>query len=139
MTKSTIRSDCPISNVLDYVGDRWSLLIVRDIAFFNKKSYNELLESSEGIATNILSDRLKKLEDSNIIRKQSNPSDRRRHIYSLTELGTDLIPILIEMILWSEKHYSNQLTIPQDLVKKSKEDRDGLIKELKDQISEQNS
>lgn len=139
MTKSTIRSDCPISNVLDYVGDRWSLLIVRDIAFFNKKSYNELLASSEGIATNILSNRLKKLEISNIIKKQPNPSDRRRHIYSLTNAGKDLLPILIEMILWSAKHYSDILTIPNDLVKKSKEDREGLISQLMDQISEQNS
>lgn len=138
MTKSTYRSDCPISNVLDYIGDRWSLLIVRDIAFYNKKSYNELLESAEGIATNILSNRLIKLEDSNIISKIPDPSDRRRYIYNLTEMGNDFIPILIEMILWSSKHHADFLAIPQDLVNKSKVDREGLINELMDQISEQN-
>ncbi len=132
------RSDCPISNVLDHLGDRWSLLVIRDIAFFNKRAYKELLESSEGIATNILSDRLKKLEASNIIKKQPDPSDRRRQIYSLTESGIDLLPILIEMILWSAKHYSDTLAIPTDLVKKAKEDRDALINQLMDRISGQN-
>ena len=129
------RSDCPISNCLDYLGDKWSLLVIRDIAFFNKRSYNELLESSEGIATNILSSRLKNLEASNIIKREPNPSDRRRHIYSLTESGKDLLPILIEMILWSAKHYSDTLDIPVDLVQKAKEDRETLINQLMDQIS----
>ncbi|MCG8641777.1 MAG: helix-turn-helix transcriptional regulator, partial [Desulfobacterales bacterium] len=121
------RSDCPISNALDHLGDRWSLLVIRDIAFFGKKTYSELLESSEGIATNILSSRLKNLEAGNIIKRKPNPSDRRRHIYSLTESGKDLLPILIEMILWSAKHYSDMLDIPSDLVQKAKEDRDALI------------
>ena len=89
------RSDCPISNALEHLGDRWSLLVIRDIAFFGKRTYNELLESAEGIATNILSSRLRNLEASNIIEKQLDPSDRRRHIFSLTESGKDLLPILI--------------------------------------------
>lgn len=131
------RSDCPISNALDYLGDKWSLLVIRDIAFFNKRSYNELLESAEGIATNILSSRLKSLEASNIIKKEPNPSDRRRQIYSLTESGKDLIPILIEMILWSTKYYSDSLDIPVDLVQKAKEDRDALIHQIMDQIDAQ--
>ena len=131
------RSDCPISNALDHLGDRWSLLVIRDIAFFGKRAYNELLESSEGIATNILSSRLKNLEASNIIKRKPNPSDRRRHIYSLTESGKDLLPILIEMILWSARHYSDTLDIPTDLVKKAKHDRDALISELMNQIVEQ--
>ena len=129
------RSDCPISNALDHLGDRWSLLVIRDIAFFGKRAYNELLESAEGIATNILSSRLKSLEASNIINREPNPSDRRRHIYSLTESGKDLLPILIEMIMWSAKHYSDTLNIPTDLVQKAKEDRDALIDQLMDQIS----
>ena len=129
------RSDCPISNVLDHLGDRWSLLVIRDIAFFGKRAYNELLESSEGIATNILSNRLRNLEASNIIKRKPDPSDRRRHIYSLTESGKDLLPILIEMILWSAKHYSDTLDIPNDLVQKAKDDRDALIRQLMDQIA----
>lgn len=130
------RSDCPISNALDYLGDKWSLLVIRDIAFFNKRSYNQLLESSEGIATNILSSRLKNLEASNIIKREVNPTDRRRQIYSLTESGKDLIPILIEMILWSAKYYSDTLDIPIELVQKAKEDRGALINQLMAQISE---
>lgn len=129
------RSDCPISNVLDHLGDRWSLLVIRDIAFFGKKGYKELLASSEGIATNILSSRLKNLEAGNIIKREPDPSDRRRHIYSLTESGMDLLPILIEMILWSAKHYSDTVNIPTDLVKKAKEDRDALIDQLMDRIA----
>ena len=131
------RSDCPISNVLDYLGDRWSLLVIRDIAFFGKRAYKELLESSEGIATNILSSRLRNLESSNIIKKKPDPSDRRRYIYSLTESGKDLLPILIEMILWSAKHYSDTLNIPTDLVQKAKDDRDALIGQLMEQITAQ--
>ena len=130
------RSDCPISNALDYLGDKWSLLVIRDIAFFNKRSYNQLLESSEGIATNILSSRLKNLEASKIIKREVNPTDRRRHIYSLTESGMDLIPILIEMILWSAKYYSDTLDIPIELVQKAKEDRGALINQVMAQISE---
>ncbi len=131
------RSDCPISNVLDHLGDRWSLLVIRDIAFFGKKASNELLESAEGIATNILSSRLKTLEASNIIEKKPDPSDRRRQIYSLTESGKDLLPILVEMILWSAKHYSDTLNIPTDLVQKAKDDRDALISQLMKQITAQ--
>lgn len=130
------RSDCPISNALDHLGDKWSLLVIRDIGLFGKKAYNELLDSAEGIATNILSSRLKSLETSNIIKKQPNPSDRRRHIYSLTESGKDLLPVLIEMILWSAKYYSDTLDIPTDLVQKAKEDRDALIDQLRYRISE---
>ena len=134
---SMSRSDCPISNALDHLGDRWSLLVIRDIAFFGKRTYNELLQSSEGIATNILSSRLKSLEASSIIRRQPDPSDRRRHIYSLTESGKDLVPVLIEMILWSAKHYSDTLDIPTELVQKANEDRAALLEQLMDQISVQ--
>ena len=94
-----------------------------------------MLDSEEGIATNILSSRLKNLEASKIITRQSDPTDRRRHIYSLTESGKDLLPILIEMILWSAKHYSDTLSIPTDLVQKAKDDRDALISQLMDQIA----
>lgn len=125
------RSDCPISNVLDYVGDRWSLLVIRDIALFGKKSYGELLESAEGIATNILSNRLNSLESSGVISKQPDPRDKRRNIYSVTEAGKDLLPILIEMILWSAKYDPETLNIPKDLVKKAKRDREGLIAQLR--------
>lgn len=128
------RSDCPISSALDHLGDRWSLLIIRDIAFFGKKSYSSLLESEEGIATNILSSRLNSLEKSQIISKQADPSDGRRSIYNLTDAGKDLLPVLVEMIVWSAKHNPEDLDIPEDLVKKAKQDREELIKHLRQQV-----
>ena len=76
------RSNCPISNVLDHVGDRWSLLVIRDLAFFGKRSYSALQNSAEGIATNVLSSRLKSLEKSGIIARQADPADGRRHVFA---------------------------------------------------------
>lgn len=128
------RSDCPISSALDHLGDKWSLLVIRDIALFGKQSYGALLESAEGIATNILSARLSSLEKSKIIEKQADPSDGRRSIYRLTDAGRDLLPILIEMIVWSAKHNPEGLDIPEDLVQMAKQDRDSLVQGLQKRI-----
>lgn len=128
------RSDCPIANALDHLGDRWSLLVIRDIALFGKKSYGELLKSAEGIATNVLSSRLSSLEASKILKRQPDPADGRRHIYSLTESGKDLLPLLLEMIVWSAEHHGDTLNIPLELVSRAKEDRNALITQLRQQI-----
>jgi len=125
-----IRSNCPISSALDHVGDRWSLLIIRDIALMGKKSYGELLASAEGIATNILSSRLNSLEASGVLVKEKDPTDGRRHIYKVTQAGKDLIPILVDMILWSAHHNPEGLDIPEELVKSAMSNRDGLIAQL---------
>lgn len=102
------RSDCPINFSLEAVGDSWSLLIVRDIAFWGKRTYGEFLRSHEGIATNILSRRLKKLEAEGILTKALDPSDKRRDIYSLTEKGLDLIPVVMELGAWAAKYDPRQ-------------------------------
>src|SRR5690349_5703698 len=94
------RSDCPINFGLQIFGDTWSLLIIRDIVYFGKKTYGEFLESDEGIASNILASRLANLEQMGILRKKPHDADKRKEDYVLTEKGLDLIPILLEMSNW---------------------------------------
>ena len=85
-------------------GDTWSLLIIRDIVYFGKKTYGEFLDSDEGISTNILANRLARLEEKGILIKSPHAQDKRKDDYSLTERGLDLIPILMEMGAWGAKH-----------------------------------
>lgn len=101
-----LRSHCPINFALETFGDKWSLLILRDIIFRGRKTYGEFLKSDEGFATNILASRLVLLEKEGILRKQPNRDDARKDLYELTEKGLDLIPLLFEMILWSAKYDS---------------------------------
>ncbi|WP_018691841.1 winged helix-turn-helix transcriptional regulator [Algicola sagamiensis] len=128
------RSDCPIANALDHFGDRWTLLIIRDLALFGKQSYSSLQQSAEQIATNILSSRLSSLEKSGIIMRKPDPSDGRRNIYRLTEAGKDLLPVLIEMLLWSEKYSPEKLAIPDDFLEMAKQDKQALIELLRQRI-----
>ena len=100
------RSNCPINYSLELMGDRWSLLIVRDIAYFGKKTYGELVTSHEGIARNILASRLVQLVENGIVVKAPHPTDGRKDVYRLTEKGLGLIPILLDMAEWGSQHYS---------------------------------
>ncbi len=106
ISDTNLRSHCPINFGLEAFGDKWSLLILRDIIFRGKNAYGEFLKSEEKIATNILAARLVKLEEVGILKKHNNPEDARKDIYFLTEKGLDLIPLLFEMILWSAKYDS---------------------------------
>ena len=94
------RSDCPISFSLELVGDIWSLLIIRDIVYANKQTFNDFLASDEHIARNILSDRLTTLTKTGIISKAPHPHDKRKEIYTLTSKGADLIPVLRALSAW---------------------------------------
>ena len=123
------RSDCPISKVLDLVGDKWSLLILRDMLFFGKETYSDLQNSDEKMATNILSTRLEKLEQEGLISKRASEQDKRKKLYKLTEKGIDMLPILLDMIVWSAK-YAPDTEIPEGLVEKLKKDREGVIKQF---------
>ncbi len=98
------RSDCPISCALDVLGDRWSLLIVRDILLRDKVTHGAFRQSSEGIATNILADRLDYLEEQGIISRRPNPEDGRSEIFALTAKGQDLLPLLVAMTEWSANY-----------------------------------
>ncbi|PZM81436.1 MAG: transcriptional regulator [Candidatus Melainabacteria bacterium] len=103
-SEATPRSPCVFSNVLDILGDRWTLLIVRDLFFFGKHEYKEFLSSPEAIATNILASRLQKLVCAGIIDEMPHPQNKSRKLYFLTERGKDLLPMLVEMAKWGEKH-----------------------------------
>src|ERR671931_1623318 len=102
MNDDAHRSGCPINLTLEVLGDRWSLLIIRDIMFGNRRHFRELLtRSEEGIASNILADRLKRLTEQGIISKADDPTHKQKAIYSLTEKGIELLPILAQIGIWS--------------------------------------
>ena len=98
------RSGCPINLTLEVVGDKWSLLILRDMMFGNKRHFRELLKSEEGISSNILADRLRMLVEQGIITKADDPTHMQKAIYSLTEKGIELVPILAQMAVWGRKY-----------------------------------
>ena len=102
--KNNFRSNCPIACTLDIVGDKWSLLIVRDMLVQRKKTFKEFSNSSEKIAPGILSSRLKWLEENDLITKQKLPDNQKENIYLLTEKGIELAPVITEIILWSDKN-----------------------------------
>jgi DNA-binding HxlR family transcriptional regulator len=119
------RSGCPLSIALETVGDSWTLLIVRDLLFKGRKTFNEFLAGGEGIATNILTDRLRKLEAQGLVDKESDPADARRFVYRLTEKGLDLAPVLVELILWSAKYENTDA--PAEVVRQMRANRRGFI------------
>jgi len=108
--KNNFRSGCPLATTLDIVGDKWSLLIVRDMLLQGKKTFKDFSISPEGIAPGILSSRLKWLEENELITKQKLPDNKKENIYLLTEKGIELAPIITEIILWSDKNLRNQNT-----------------------------
>lgn len=131
--KIEFRSQCPISTALDIFGDKWSLLILRDLIFNSKNTYGEFLDTDEKIATNILADRLATLETGGIITKHTHPESKVKVLYKLTEKGIDLVPMLVELITWSEKYHDVHPHAVQ-FVKMVKKDKEGLIKGLKDSL-----
>jgi len=98
------RSACPVSVSLEIFGDRWTLLIVRDLLIRGFRTFKEFAQSGEGIATNILADRLRKLASAGIVTAEPDETDRRRVSYRLTEKGIDLAPVLLELLLWGARH-----------------------------------
>ncbi len=99
------RSGCPVNLALEVIGDKWSLLVIRDIIFGDRRHFLELLTGSEeGIASNILADRLKRLLDKGIITRAADASHRQKGIYSLTEKGIELLPVLVRIAAWGRKY-----------------------------------
>lgn len=99
------RSTCPISTGLEFVGDRWTLLVIRDLMFAGKRHFREFLQSEEKISSNILSDRLDALVQCGIVTKGGDPSHAQKAIYSLTEKGIGLLPVLVALSAWTQKHH----------------------------------
>jgi DNA-binding HxlR family transcriptional regulator len=123
------RSDCPVSNSLDIWGDKWSLLIIRDLMFAKECTYGDFLKAPERIATNILASRLLTLEENDIIEKLDHPESKAKVLYRLTKKGVDLLPIMIEINLWAEKYFP----IPADrkaMLKEVKKDKMAFIKSM---------
>lgn len=125
------RSECPISTALDIFGDKWSLLIIRDMVFKGKNTYGDFINSDEKIATNILADRLSQLECGGIISKNNHPESKAKVLYKLTPKGIDLVPVLIEIIAWSEKHHKVH-PYAKEFAKSIKKDKEGVIKQVRD-------
>ncbi len=128
------RSDCPISCSLEMWGDKWSLLIIRDLMLKKECTYGDFLKADEKIATNILASRLQNLLDHGIIDKKDHPDNKLKIIYFLTQKGIDLIPVIVEINLWGDQY----LTIPEErkkLLEDIKRDKEGFLKRAKDYLS----
>ena len=136
---------CPITFALDIFGDKWSLIILRDILFKGKKYYGEFLGSAEKISTNILASRLLKLESEGLISKIQDPNNLSKYIYQLTGKGKDLLPLMLDMIEWSAK-YNPQPEIPSNIINgapsnllsRLREDREALINEILNSLARSN-
>ncbi len=129
------RSDCPVSCSLDIWGDKWSLLIIRDLMFAKECTYGDFLKAPEHIATNILASRLQTLEENKIIEKLEHPGSKAKVLYRLTRKGIDLLPIMIEINLWAEKYF----TIPADrkkMLKEVKKDKAGFIRTMAKELEQ---
>jgi DNA-binding HxlR family transcriptional regulator len=118
------RSGCPINLTLEMLGDRWSLILIRDIMFGNRRHYRELLSlSEEGIASNILADRLKRLVETGLLSRRDDPTHKQKAIYSLTEPAIQLVPLLAHMGAWGRRHTpaSHELSVRAELLEKGGE------------------
>ena len=110
--KCSGRSTCPIANTLDLIGDKWTLLVVRDLMFLGKRLYGELMQSPEGVPSNILAERLKRLEKAGLLEKSPYQQNPVRHEYRLTPKGADLFPILKEIIHWGNTYVQGTMVPP---------------------------
>ena len=129
---------CPVTYALDIIGDRWSLLILRDVLFRSKCRFSEFSRSAEKIATNILSNRLARMESEGILARAPDTANRTRVIYSMTPKGADLIPVILDLIAWSARYDPPEdgpdniiAGGPPDLLDRLANDRDGLIADLR--------
>jgi DNA-binding HxlR family transcriptional regulator len=133
MAKQKRKSDCPINFALEIFGDKWSLLIIRDLMFKGKKTYGEFLLSEEKIATNILADRLIMLEEVGLIKSKKDKGNKSKFNYTLTEKGIDLVPVLLEIVKWSAKH-DKKTAAPKEFIDRVKNDREKFIQEITESL-----
>lgn len=127
------RSECPISCSLEVWGDKWSLLIIRDLLLKKTSTYGDFLKSEEKIATNILASRLQNLEDNGLINKLEHPESKAKVLYKLTDKGIDLLPIMIEINLWADKYFN----LPADrrlIIEEVKKNKEKFIREQTNEL-----
>jgi DNA-binding HxlR family transcriptional regulator len=135
MKKNQKRSECPISSSLDVWGDKWTLLIIRDLMEAKSCTYGDFLKSPEGIATNILAARLRAMEGNGIVVKLEHPDSKAKVLYKLTQKGIDLLPILIEINIWAEKYFP----LPEErqaMLREVKKDKAGFIEAAVKELNE---
>ncbi|MBL8019616.1 MAG: helix-turn-helix transcriptional regulator [Leptospirales bacterium] len=125
---------CPIAFGLNIFGDRWTLLILRDILFQDKKYYNEFLHSEEEISTNILADRLEQLEAQRILKKSPDPLNRKRFTYAPTTKGLDLIPVILAIVRWSGKH-DPETAAPRPFLRKLEKPANAIERDIRRKFS----
>ncbi len=123
-------SGCPIALSLDVFGDRWTLLVLRDLLFRGKRRFSEFAAAPEAIATNVLADRLRRLEQDGVVARHHDPADGRRWLYRATEKGADLIPVLLEIVHWGTVH-GGGARAPAEFARRLRADREGFIAELR--------
>ena len=128
------RSECPVVFALDLFGDRWTLLIVRDLIFAGKTQYRDFLNSTEGISTNILAERLKRLERCGIVTRERDEQNLTRYHYRLTDKGLDLLPALLDLILWAADHEG--AAPGSKYIKRLRRDRRGVEREMRRRFRE---
>lgn len=117
------RSVCPIANALDLIGDKWTLLVVRDLLFLGKRQFGEFIQSPERIPSNILADRLKRLEKAGLVTRKPYQNRPVRYQYRLTPKGADLLPVLKEMVRWASKHIPGAAKPPAGFIEKFENQR----------------
>lgn len=129
------RSGCPLSYTLDFMGDKWSLLIIRDMALNNKSTYGEFLNADEQIATNILADRLSMLETYGFVTKRVAADKKSKFVYRLTEKGISLVPVIIEIGLWGSIY--NPPGLNAQLLSALQQDKEGTIQRIQERLRQQ--
>jgi len=128
-----LRSNCPINFALETFGDKWTLLVIRDLMFKGKRHYSDFLASDEKISTNILADRLQKLEVKGVINKSADPKNASKYIYALTVKGQALLPAMIEVTAWSAQ-FDSLTNTPTDFLNTYKTNKDKLLDKFKAQF-----
>ena len=136
MEKNKKRSACPISCTLDILGDKWSLLIIRDMMFADKSTYGDFLKSAEGIATNILASRLQNLEENGLVNKLEHPESKAKVLYKLTPKAIDLLPMILEIHFWADKYLEVPVAI-KSMIQEAKKDKDAFVKTKIKQLKKQ--
>ena len=138
--KTDFRCSCPVTSAIDVVGDKWSLVIIKQMLLEEKKTFKDFTESDEAIATNILSARLKMLEEFQIIRKEKLPHNKKTNIYVLTERGLNLTPTIMELTLWTYGNMVgfNPALVSDERLEMMKGDKEGFINMLVENYKEKN-
>ncbi|MDJ1506065.1 helix-turn-helix domain-containing protein [Xanthocytophaga agilis] len=134
MKEIKTRSGCPVSYTLDFLGDKWTLLILRDMVISDKSTYGEFLASEEKIATNILADRLTTLEQYGFVTKKVSPDKKSKLLYNLTEKGIALVPIIMEMGIWGSVF--NPPGLNKQLLDQLTTDKDGTIRNFQQKLKD---